>query len=141
MNLMITINPSDATVKRALSQYRRIAMVGLSPKPARPSYDVAKYMQDQGYEIIPVNPKEEEILGAKCYPDLASIPGPVEIVDVFRQSPYLPPIAEEAVEVGAKVLWMQQGVQNQEAADTAEKAGLLVVQDSCLKTEHFRLKP
>ncbi len=141
MNLTLTINPSDQDVKQALGKYKRIAVVGLSPKSSRPSYDVAKYMQDQGYEIIPVNPKEEEILGAKCYPDLASIPGPVEIVDVFRRSEFLPPIAAEAVAVGAKVLWMQQGVQNAEAAEVAEKAGMLVLQDSCLKIEHHRLKP
>ncbi|RJX35594.1 MAG: CoA-binding protein [Desulfarculus sp.] len=137
----LVLNPSDAEIRRALAECRRIAVVGLSPDPARPSHDVARYMQQHGYQIIPVNPKEERILGERCYPDLAAIPGPVEIVDVFRRSEHLAPIAAQAVAKGAKVLWMQQGVVNAQAARVAEQAGLLVVQDSCLKIEHARLLP
>lgn len=134
-------NPGDSQIREILAAYRRIAVVGLSADPSRPSYGVAKYLQDKGYEIIPINPREREILGAKSYPDLASIPGPVEIVDVFRRPEHLPPIAAQAAQVGAKVLWMQQGIRNQQAARIAEQAGLLVVQDACLKIEHTRLKP
>lgn len=137
----LILNPGDDQLRRALRECRRIAVVGLSPDPSRPSHDVASYMQRQGYQIIPVNPKEERILGEQCYPDLAAIPGPVEVVDVFRRSEHLVPIAQEAVAKGAKVLWMQQGVMNAQAARLAEQAGLLVVQDSCLKIEHARLKP
>lgn len=132
-------NPSDGEVKQALAGLKRIAVVGLSDKPSRASYQVAQYLQSHGYEIIPVNPVADEILGCKAYPDLASIPGPVEIVDVFRRPEFLPEIAQEAVAVGAKVLWMQLEVINEAAAEVAREAGMLVVQDACLKIEHHRL--
>ncbi len=134
-------NPGDEQVKQALSEAKRIAVVGLSPKPERDSNMVARYLQAHGYEIIPVNPGLDEVLGVKAYPDLASIPGPVEVVDVFRRSEFVPPIAQEAQEIGAKVLWLQLGVVHDQAAAAAREAGLLVVQNACLKVEHHRLLP
>lgn len=132
-------NPGDNEVRQALAGLKRIAVVGLSNKPERASHQVAQYLQSHGYEIIPVNPVADEILGCQAYPDLASIPGPVEIVDVFRRPEFLPEIAQEAVAVGAKVLWMQLDVVNEAAAAAARRAGLLVVQNACLKVEHHRL--
>src|SRR5512146_178876 len=108
-----------AGLRRILLRYRTIAVVGLSAQWYRPSYFAAKYMQDHGYRIIPVNPRYAEVLGEKCYPDLRSIPEPVHIVDCFRKSPEIPPLAEDAIAIGAKVLWMQLGIVNQEAAQRA----------------------
>jgi predicted CoA-binding protein len=118
---------------------RTIAVVGLSADWFRPSYFAAKYMRDHGYRIIPVNPKHTEILGEKCYPDLRSIPEPVDLVDVFRKSEACVPIARDAVAIGAKALWMQIGVINEEAKRIAEEAGLTVVMDRCVKIEYARL--
>lgn len=132
-------NSSDQEVKQLLSQAKRIAVVGLSDKTYRDSHRVAEYLQEQGYEIIPVNPGVAEVLGRKAYPDLASVPGPVDVVDVFRHSDAVPEIAQAAVKIKAKALWMQIGVQNQEAADLARNNGMLVVQNACLKVEHHRL--
>lgn len=132
-------NPGDQEVKDLLGQAKRIAVVGLSDKPERDSYRVARYLQDHGYEIIPVNPMAEEILGQKAYPDLASVPGPVDIVDVFRRSDAVPEIAEAAVKIKPKALWLQLDVQSQKAADLARGEGILVVQNACLKVEHHRL--
>ncbi|MCH7851153.1 MAG: CoA-binding protein [Candidatus Marinimicrobia bacterium] len=115
-----------------------IAVVGLSPKPERASHDVARYLLDQGYKIIPVNPVQEQILGLKCYPDLSAIPEPVDLVNVFRRPEHCPPIAEEAVAIGAKALWLQLGIANDEAARLASDGGLLVVMDHCIKIEHAR---
>ncbi len=123
---------------RILTKYKNIAMVGLSDNPYRPSHFAAIYMLAEGYNIIPVNPKCTEILGRKCYPTLADIPEPVEIVDVFRKSSDVVPIAEEAIAIGAKVLWLQLGVINEEAAAKAYAAGLEVVMDRCVKIEHAR---
>lgn len=128
-----------AQLRRILKQNHTIAVVGLSADWFRPSYFAAKYMQEHGYRIIPVNPKYEEILGEKCYPDLKSIPEKVDIVDVFRKPQDCVPIAREAVEIGAKVLWLQIGVINDEAAGIAEAAGLDVVADRCVKIEYARL--
>lgn len=125
--------------KQILESYRNIAVVGLSANPQKPSYAVGSYLKEQGYRIIPVNPKEEEILGEKSYPDLAAVPGPVEVVDIFRKSEDVLPIVQEAVEVGARAVWMQEGVVNEEAADYARKAGLKVVMDKCMRREHIRL--
>ena len=117
---------------------KTIAVVGLSEKPSRPSYQVAQYMQTVGYRIIPVNPLSSEILGERCYPDLLSIPEPVDMVNVFRKPEDCLPIAQDAVKIGAKSLWMQQGVVNQEAFEYAESNGLEAVMDKCLMVEHMR---
>jgi hypothetical protein len=114
-------------------------VVGLSADWFRPSFFAAKYMQAHGYRIIPVNPKYPDILGEKCYPSLNDIPHPVDIVDVFRKAADTPVIAQEAADIGAKVLWLQLGVVNEEAQRIAEQAGLTVVMDRCVKIEHARL--
>ena len=118
---------------------RTIAVVGLSAKRYRPSYGVAEYMQRAGYRIIPVNPHETEILGEKCYPDVESVPEPIDIVDIFRRSEYVPEIVEAAIRKGAKVVWMQEGVIHEEAARRAQEAGLEVVMDRCILKDHRRL--
>ena len=123
---------------RILSQYRTIAMVGLSSNPFRPSHFAAIYMLAEGYNVIPVNPREQEVLGRRCYPSLRDIPGPVEIVDIFREPSAVPPIVEDAIAIGAKVVWMQLGVINEQAARRAREAGLEVVMDACVKIEHAR---
>lgn len=129
----------DEKIKQILKTAKVIAVVGLSPDPARDSYEVAEYLQQAGYHIIPVNPKAEKILGEKAYPDLRSIPEPIDIVDIFRRSEHVPAIVEEALEVGAKVVWMQLGVVHEEAAKKATDAGLDVVMDRCILREHKRL--
>jgi len=126
--------------EKVLNFSRVVAMVGLSSKHDRPSYKVASYLKEQGYRIIPVNPTEKEILGELCYPDLASIPESVDVVDVFRRSEEVPPIVEEAIRIGAKAVWMQEGVINEEAGARARGAGLTVVMDKCMRKEHRRLR-
>jgi uncharacterized protein len=121
-----------------LRRYKRIAIVGLSANPYRPSHFVAIYMKAAGYEIFPVNPREKEILGRTCYASLREVPQPVEIVDIFREPAAVPAIVEEAIAVGAKVVWMQLGVIHEAAADRALEAGLAVVMDRCVKIEHAR---
>ncbi len=128
-----------AQLRRILKNNHTIAIVGLSADWYRPSYFAAKYMQEHGYRVIPVNPKYTEILGEKCYPDLKSIPEKIDIVDVFRKSSDCAPIAKEAVAIGAKVLWLQLGVENDEAKEIAEKAGVEFVQNRCVKIEYARL--
>jgi predicted CoA-binding protein len=123
---------------RILNQYRTIAMVGLSANPFRPSHFAAIYMLAERYRVIPVNPREQEILGQKCYPSLRDIPESVEIVDIFREPNAVPPIVEDAIAIGAKVIWMQLGVINEAAAARARAAGLEVVMDACVKIEHAR---
>jgi len=115
-------------------------VVGLSPKPNRPSYGVTSYLKENGYKIIPVNPEVGEILGEVCYPDLSSIPEPVDVVDIFRRSEKVPAIVEEAIKIGAKAVWMQEGVINEPAAARAGEAGLLVVMDRCMLKEHRKLQ-
>jgi predicted CoA-binding protein len=127
------------TLRRILKENHTIAVVGLSADWFRPSYFAAKYMQQHGYRIVPVNPHYQEILGERCYPSLRDIPGKVDIVDCFRKSQEIPAIAEEAIAIGAKVLWMQIGVINEAAARRAGAAGLDVVMDRCVKIEHARL--
>ena len=122
-----------------LKKYRNIAIVGLSPKNNRPSNQVAVYLMEAGYNIVPVNPGQEEILGKKCYPDLESIPEPIDIVDIFRRSEDIPPIVNGAIGINAKVVWMQQDIINEEAAAKARKAGLTVIMDRCLKEDHLNL--
>ncbi len=113
-----------------------IAVVGMSPKPERPSHYVSMYMKEQGYNIIPVNPGHNEISGIKCYPSLEEIIEPVDIVDVFRRSEYVVPIAESAINIKAKALWLQDGVINHEAAELASKSGLIVIMDDCMLRKH-----
>ncbi|HVJ24954.1 MAG TPA: CoA-binding protein [Burkholderiales bacterium] len=127
------------TLRRILRESKVIAVVGLSADWFRPSYFAAKYMQEHGYRVIPVNPKYPEILGEKCYPSLRDIPQPVHMVDVFRKTADVMPIAEDAIRIGAKVLWQQLGVRNEEAAARARAAGLETVMDRCVKIEHGRL--
>jgi len=128
-----------AELRRILKTNHTIAVIGLSADWYRPSYFAAKYMQEHGFRIIPVNPKYDEILGEKCYPNLKGIPEPVDIVDVFRKPDDCAPIAQDAVAIGAKVLWLQLGVVNEEAARVAEAGGLEVVMDRCVKIEYARL--
>jgi predicted CoA-binding protein len=126
-------------LRRILGESRSIAVVGLSQHWYRPSYFAAKYLQEHGYRIIPVNPTCAEVLGEKSYPDLAAIPGPVDVVDCFRKPGEMPALAREAVAKGAKVLWMQLGIRHAEAAAIANEAGLDVVMDRCMKIEHGRI--
>lgn len=126
-------------LRRILGEYKRVAVVGLSADWSRPSNFAAKYLLDHGFEVIPVNPKYDEILGQKCYPDLGSIPTPVDVVDLFQKADRVMPFVEDAIEIGAKVLWMQLGIVNHEAAELARNAGLEVVMDRCMKIEYARL--
>ncbi|HEX9665003.1 MAG TPA: CoA-binding protein [Thermodesulfobacteriota bacterium] len=126
-------------IGRILKENHVIAVVGLSANWHRPSFFAAKYLQDHGYRIIPVNPTYEEILGEKCYPSLLDITEPVDVVQIFRKPEDVPPIVEQAVKIGAKVVWMQLGVINEKAAKIAEDAGLVVVMNRCMKIEHARL--
>ena len=126
-------------LRRILTRYRTLAVVGLSANWYRPSFFAAKYMLDHGYRVIPVNPTYPEVLGRHCYPDLESIPEKVDIVDCFRKPNEMVPLARSAVAIGAKVLWMQLGIRNDEAARIATDAGLDVVMNRCVKIEHARL--
>ncbi|MGB6897743.1 MAG: CoA-binding protein [Candidatus Acidiferrum sp.] len=121
-----------------LKKYKTIAVVGLSSNPARASYEVTEYMQRAGYRIIPVNPNEQEVLGEKSYACLEDVPEKIEIVDVFRRAEDVTPVVESAIKVGAKVLWMQLGIENAQAAERARAAGLTVVEDACILVEHRR---
>lgn len=129
----------DADLKHLFETVRTIAVVGCSPKPERPGHYVAKYLQDLGYRIIPVNPGQTEILGEKCYASLRDIPEPVDMVDCFRNAVDIPPIVEDAIAIGAKVVWMQLGIVNEEAAARAMAAGIDVVMDRCPKIDYPRL--
>ncbi len=121
---------------KILNEYRIVAIVGLSPDPSRPSHRVAKYLDRHGFRLIPVNPDAQEILGKRSYHDMSSIPEPIEIVDIFRRSEEVMPIVDEAIKIGAKVVWMQEGVINEKAASMARDAGLLVVMNKCMFKEH-----
>ncbi|MCX6179455.1 MAG: CoA-binding protein [Chlorobiales bacterium] len=128
------------TIKNILVSFRNIAVVGISAKPERPSNKVAKYLIEQGYTVYPVNPGLEEVFGLPCYPSLSSIPPEmskkIEIVNIFRKSADVPPIVDEAIDIGAKVIWMQSGITNEEAANKARNSGLLVVENHCIAVEH-----
>ena len=134
--------PSDATLRSILSQTRTIALVGLSSKPHRDSHGVARYLQHQGYKVVPVNPNELEVLGETAYPSLLDVPTEVaiDIVDVFRKAEETPPVAEQAVSIGARVLWLQEGIVSDEARRIAEEGGLTVVMDLCIRTTRARLE-
>jgi predicted CoA-binding protein len=133
------MNEDINTLRRILRTSKTLAVVGLSANWWRPSYFAAKYMQEHGYRVIPVNPQYQEVLGEKCYASVRDIPEKVDIVDCFRRSEDIGPLADDAIAIGAKVLWMQLGVINQAAAEKARKAGLEVVMDRCVKIEHARL--
>ena len=127
------------TLRRILNTHKRVAMVGLSADWWRPSFFAAKYLLEHGFEVIPVNPKYEEILGQKCYSDLNSIPTPVDVVDLFQKAERVPLFVDAAIEIGAKVVWMQLGIINEEAAQKTRDAGLEVVMDRCMKIEYARI--
>lgn len=129
----------DDDMRHLLREVKVFAIVGLSSNPERPSHKVAKYLMAQGYTVVPVNPVETEILGQKCYARLADIPQSIDVVDCFRKASDIPPLAQDAIDIGAKVLWMQLEVINEEAATKANAAGLDVVMDRCPKIEHARL--
>jgi len=130
--------PSGDSIRDLLARSKVIAVVGLSSKPHRPSYGVARYLQSVGYRILPVNPNEKEVLGEKCYARLEDVPMKVDIVDVFRRSEFVPPVVDTAIAIGAKAVWMQEGVVHEEAAARARAAGLEVVMDRCLLKEHAK---
>ena len=130
---------NDKETINQILQMKTIAVVGLSPKPERPSHYVALYLRDHGYKIIPVNPGQREIAGETCYPSLKDIPKPVDVVDVFRRPEHVLSIAEATVEIGAKALWLQDGVINEEATKLAEEAGLLVVMNDCMLRRHRQI--
>jgi len=127
------------TIRRILNDSKTIAVVGLSPKPHRPSHQVARYLMEAGYTIIPVNPGQKTILGLTCYPNLRALPATVDLVDIFRRSEAVAPIVEDAIGIGAKFIWMQEGIVNREAAAKAEAAGLTVIMDRCTKVDHMSL--
>lgn len=129
-------NPDPDVIEKIIRDVKTIAIVGLSSKPDRASNGVARYLIEQGFEIIPVNPVEDEILGLKSYPDLKSIGQKVDMVDVFRKGEATPPIVEEAISIGARYIWLQEGVTSQQSYDLAEKAGIPIVMDRCILKEH-----
>lgn len=135
----MAVASTDQELREILTQARTIAVVGASADPAKPSHEVAAYLQAQGYRIIPVNPRGGTILGETVYPNLRAVPVPIDLVDVFRPPADCPPIAEDAVAVGAKALWLQLGIANADAARIAEAGGLRVVMDHCALIEHRRL--
>lgn len=129
----------NENIPQILKSFKKIAVIGISNKPDRPSHYVSYFMKEHGYQIYPVNPGLDEVLGEKCYPSLSAIPDEVEIVDIFRRAEFVDEIVEKAIEVNAKVIWMQQGIINENAAQKAIEAGLQVVMDRCIKTEYARL--
>ena len=131
---------NDSTTIQKIFDLKTIAVVGMSPKPERPSHDVALYLRDNGYTIFPVNPGQDEIAGLKCYPSLLDIPKTVNIVNVFRRPEHVMPIAEAAIKIGAKALWLQDAVINVEAVKIAERAGMLVVMNDCMLRRHRQIK-
>jgi predicted CoA-binding protein len=126
-------------VIKILKSFRNVAMVGVSANPEKPSNIVFRYLMTHGYNVIPVNPTIKEVEGKKCYANLSAIPEKVEVVDIFRRSEDIPPIVDEAIKIGAKAVWMQEGIINDAAAEKANSAGLLVVMDKCMRKEHIRL--
>ena len=130
---------SEQTMEEILRSAKIIATVGLSSNPEKESYGVAQYLKNQGYHVIPVNPTANEILGETSYPDLESVPEKIDVVQVFRKSEDVPPVVDGAIKVGAKVVWMQEGITNEEAAQKARAAGLQVVMDACMRETHQRL--
>jgi hypothetical protein len=140
MPLSNSIETSDEELNEILESTKTVAVVGISNKPEQPNHSVPAYLQSQGYRIIPVNPMLQEVLGEKSYPDLLSVPEHIDVVEVFRRNEAVPEIVDQAIEVGAKVVWMQEGVINEVAAETAREAGLEVVMDTCMRATHKRLR-
>ena len=130
---------NDDMMKEILLSTKTVASVGLSSSPAKVSLGVGEYLSSQGYRVIPVNPTVDELLGEKSYPDLESIPDKIDVVQVFRRPEDVPPVVESAIKIGAKVVWMQEGIVNEEAAQAARAAGLQVVMDACMRAKHQRL--
>jgi predicted CoA-binding protein len=133
-------NPPDQDLTQLLTSAKTIAMVGASSKPDRSSHGIMRKLQQVGYHVIPVNPHETEVLGERAYPSLTEVPDRIDIVDVFRRAEYTPAIADEAVKAGAKALWLQQGIENEDAAARAAAGGLTVVMDACIGTMHSILR-
>src|SRR5713101_3365113 len=131
-------HPGADTILEILKKYKTIAVVGLSSNPMRPSFGVTEYMQGEGYRIIPVNPNEREVLGEKSYPRLEDVREKIEIVNVFRRTEEVLPVVESAIQIGAKGVWMQHGIENEEAAEQALAAGVVVIEDACILVEHRR---
>lgn len=127
---------TEQDIRNILLTTKTIAVVGMSSKPGRPSQDVPLYLKAHGYKIFPVNPNATEIAGMKAYPDLVSIPEKVDVVEIFLRPEDVPPVVEDAIKIGAKVVWMQEGIANEAAAERAERAGLKVVQDMCMRVAH-----
>jgi predicted CoA-binding protein len=130
---------NDQMMKDILLSARTIASFGLSSNPGKESYGIVQYLKSQGYRMIPINPTADEILGEKSYPDLESVPESIDVVQVFRKSEDVPPVVDSAIKIGAKVVWMQEGIVNEEAAQKAREAGLQVVMDACMRGTHRRL--
>lgn len=130
---------NDETLKEILLATKTIASVGLSANPEKESYGIVQYLKRQGYRVIPVNPTADEILGEKSYPDLESVPEKIDVVQVFRKPKDVPPVVDGAIKAGAKVVWMQEGIVHEEAAQNARQAGLQVVMDACMRATHQRL--
>src|SRR6267142_1251207 len=137
-NAKVCAHANGDAILELLKKYKSIAVVGLSSNPMRPSCGVTEYMQGAGYRIIPVNPNETEVLGRKSYARLEDVPEKIEIVNVFRRAEEVPPVVESAMRVGAKVVWMQMGIENQESAERARAAGLVAIEDACILVEHRR---
>ena len=133
-------NPSDPELKNLLTEARTIAMIGASSNPDKASYGIMQQLQKRGYHVIPINPRETEVLGERAYASLADVKEPIDIVDVFRRAEDTPAIADEAVKVGAKALWLQTGIVNDEAAARAEAGGLMAVMDACIAATHALLQ-
>jgi predicted CoA-binding protein len=133
-------NPSDAELKNLLTETRTIAMIGASSNPDKASYGIMQQLQKRGYHVIPINPRETEVLGERAYASLADVKEPIDIVDVFRRAEDTPAIADEAVKVGAKALWLQTGIVSDDAAARAEAGGLLAVMDACIAATHALLQ-
>ncbi len=132
-------NPPSEEIRAILEKYKTVAIVGLSPKPERDSHKVAKYLKEHDYRIVPLNPGQKEILCEKCYPNLKAIPIPVDAVDIFRKPDAIPPVVDDAIEIAAKVVWMQLGLAHNHAADNARNAGLEVVMNKCIKIEYMNM--
>ena len=129
----------DDIIKKILKRSKTVAIVGISDKPERPSHKVAKYLKEQGYKILPVNPGLDEVLGEKCYGKLEEVAEKIDVVDIFRKPEDIKPIVDSAIAIGAKAIWMQEGITNKEAAEKAISAGLMVVMDRCMLKEHSNL--
>ncbi len=131
-------HPGADVILELLKKFKTIAVVGLSSNPMRSSFGVTEYMQGEGYRIIPVNPNEREVLGEKSYAQLEDVPEKIEIVNIFRRAEEVAPVVESAIRIGAKVVWMQSGIENEKAAEKARAAGLAVIEDACILVEHRR---